>query len=683
MRAIAYVDSYVPRSNTGAEATMHGILLALKRRGWKVAVLLAEKASFTPYEVDGVQVSPVPGTGDLLTSLGETHLIVTQLRASPQAYAVARSTGVPIVQVIHNEHPGHQAYLEMEPDLTLFNSNWVRAHHLGAVGPSLVLWPPIDLARYRTSPGNQVTLVNLSLVKGSDLFYELAARLPHVKFLGVRGHYLDQDVRELPNVTIVPNTPRMNEIYRRTKVLLVPSVTESFGRVGIEAAASGIPAIASPTPGLIESLAESGIFLRRDDVDGWETAVRELMDHSHAGRYNALSEQASRRALFVTERTEQQMRTWCHEAERLAMRGGQPRNLTAPVCRYFNSVWSPVGSRASDTPSPRYDSFTTAVFSPDARFATAIDLDGCVTVHDVAAGRRAPLPSAEVAYGMVAARTGHRALIGDLTGIIRIWELRTRVLDREIGTRASPAVAMVVAPDDNAVIVACQDGSVYKWDLTEDSLTLRFREHGPAGRSAATLAIGGLREQPYVLSGAGGESGETVDVWDLSTGAQISRLTGHRGPIVTIVPASDHQVVVTGSVDGTICVWNALTGILTHRLVGGGGPVYSVCTVPNTKQMVTGSADGNLRVWDSIEGGLRHVVSVGQEPIRSIAVSDDGQRVLASSGDRYIVCDPETGRSETSGRGSPIVACVADPTTPGAFMAMTWVAPLLIPSDGG
>ena len=57
--------------------------------------------------------------------------------------------------------------------------------------------------------------------------------------------------------------------------------------------ASAIPVIAHPTPGLVESLGPAGIFVDRDDPDGWVRALAEL-DRPRA--YATASRAASARA---------------------------------------------------------------------------------------------------------------------------------------------------------------------------------------------------------------------------------------------------------------------------------------------------------------------------------------------------------------------------------------------------
>jgi glycosyltransferase involved in cell wall biosynthesis len=76
-----------------------------------------------------------------------------------------------------------------------------------------------------------------------------------------------------------------DDVYARTRVLLMPSERETWGRVGVEAMCSGIPVIAHPTEGLRESLGVAGMFVDRDDVAGWVRTVHKLMTRANSWRY--------------------------------------------------------------------------------------------------------------------------------------------------------------------------------------------------------------------------------------------------------------------------------------------------------------------------------------------------------------------------------------------------------------
>jgi glycosyltransferase involved in cell wall biosynthesis len=101
-------------------------------------------------------------------------------------------------------------------------------------------------------------------------------------------------------------------VYARTRILLMPSEYESWGRAGVEAMASGIPVIASPTPGLKESLGKAGVFVNRGNRDGWQAAIERLDDPA---AYAAASSAALRRSKQLDPRVD--LARWCEAIEAL------------------------------------------------------------------------------------------------------------------------------------------------------------------------------------------------------------------------------------------------------------------------------------------------------------------------------------------------------------------------------
>jgi glycosyltransferase involved in cell wall biosynthesis len=72
----------------------------------------------------------------------------------------------------------------------------------------------------------------------------------------------------------------------------------------MEAACSGIPCIAAPTPGLKESLGDSGIFVSHDDVAGYVEAIHYLDAKEN---YDKHSKAAKARAKVVTDAFKKQL----------------------------------------------------------------------------------------------------------------------------------------------------------------------------------------------------------------------------------------------------------------------------------------------------------------------------------------------------------------------------------------
>ena len=181
-----------------------------------------------------------------------------------------------------------------------------------------VLKPRIDFRRYL---GRQVR-ERLGMVgyvggpgKGDQIVAGIIERLPEVGFL-IAGRYNGTDggagvlSESATNLVIHPvNVERlgqlndMRELYDRIDLLLVPStVEETFGRVILEAAANGIPAIANRVGGITEALGDGGIAIEfergrdaaADAAERYVRAIRRLRDD--ATKYVALSRKAWARA---------------------------------------------------------------------------------------------------------------------------------------------------------------------------------------------------------------------------------------------------------------------------------------------------------------------------------------------------------------------------------------------------
>lgn len=285
---LAVVHLYPPLHNAGAEIMLHALLRDLVARGWDVRVLATQYRG-EPYERDGVSVARAPVDIETGEHFAWCDVAITHLDATRRAVGWAR-WGRPLVHVVHNHR--QLVFHKVRPaqaQLVVWNSEWLQREAKSWRGhPSLVVRPPVRSADYATerSDDGAATLLNLYPPKGADTFWRLVDELPRHRFLGVLGSYGGQRIPErVPsNAEVIPNTPDVVErVYARTRVLLMPSRYESWGRAAVEAMASGIPVIAAPTLGLVEALTsprhgECALFVDAADVDGWAKALRELDD---------------------------------------------------------------------------------------------------------------------------------------------------------------------------------------------------------------------------------------------------------------------------------------------------------------------------------------------------------------------------------------------------------------------
>ncbi len=327
LKVVARVHAMPPEHNAGAEHMLVSMLRPLVERGHDVQVWLSRYGkAHQEYEYRGIHVVPLESRLDFPTAVRRADVLVAHLETVPSTASLARGYGKPLVVVCHNTHrPTFRDVASGETALAVYNSRWMAreadlffAEYPKAVCPaeSLIVRPPVFADEYATKPGKAITLVNCNPEKGGKVLKALAERMPDQQFLAVKGAYGEQILPDLPNVEVVDHVrgeDMREQVYTRTRVLLMPSSYESWGRAGCEALASGIPVVAHPTPGLCESLGEAGIFVDRSDVDGYEAVLRKL---ATPAEFRLASKRAKARSAELDPAAD--LAAWCSAVESLA-----------------------------------------------------------------------------------------------------------------------------------------------------------------------------------------------------------------------------------------------------------------------------------------------------------------------------------------------------------------------------
>ena len=289
MKIAAVTLDYPPHRFIGSEMATHAMLRHLAARGHDVTVYTAEGIS--TFEWEGVKVEP--GWALFFDAARDDAVVVAHAEFGKRIARVP----APLIGITHNARVGMRSALPLAPwSLIVHNAEATAAELADAANaPHIVVHPPVDWRDYdvdRTG-ADCITLVNVTGEKGSDTFYELAGRMPDRRFLGVLGGWGEPDVRDMPNVELIPATSDMRSVYARTRVLLMPSEHESWGRVAVEAMSSGIPVVATDLPGPREAIGDGGFLVELDWWDRYEQIINMLDDHdAYAERSMAASARA-------------------------------------------------------------------------------------------------------------------------------------------------------------------------------------------------------------------------------------------------------------------------------------------------------------------------------------------------------------------------------------------------------
>jgi glycosyltransferase involved in cell wall biosynthesis len=252
----------------------------LIKRGFEVKIILhqANQHKITEmYDFEGCMVFP-PDPYMIERLFSWADIVITHLDYTKWTINEAAKYRKPCYHITHNDTLYHSVEDGMGDIRVIHNSKWI-ANKLQYKWPTFVFPPPVD-EWYKTEDKGRkyITLINLNQNKGSDYFYSWAKKLPQYQFLAVKGSYDNQHIIKLANVTIIENTPDIRKVYEVTKILLVPSHYESWGRVASEAMLNGIPVIANPTDGLKENLSYAGIFAPRKQSAMWIEQITKLME---------------------------------------------------------------------------------------------------------------------------------------------------------------------------------------------------------------------------------------------------------------------------------------------------------------------------------------------------------------------------------------------------------------------
>lgn len=286
------------------------------------------------------------------------------------AIPLAKAAGIPHVMTFHSvaAHPhsslregeppesparlGGELYCATHSDLILAVSRHEAAVVIGRcqADPAkvAVVWPGVDTQLFHPAespePGDGYLLfaARLQPLKAPDVPIRALALIPqdqrpklivageassdfadyqaHLMRL-VQQHGLAEWVEFLPG----QDREALATLLRHASMLLVPSHSETFGLVALEASASGIPVLASAAGGLTEAICNThtGLLLPTQNPQSWADAILAI-----------LQDPELRERLGRTGRQRAEKLTWAHVAQRTldqyrrAIASGPVRHVT-------------------------------------------------------------------------------------------------------------------------------------------------------------------------------------------------------------------------------------------------------------------------------------------------------------------------------------------------------------------
>lgn len=221
---------------------------------------------------------------------------------------------------------------------------------------------------------------------------------------------------------------------------------------------------------------------------------------------------------------------------------------------------------------------------------------------------------------------------------LRAWNLETGEELYRLEGHTNNVWDLDVSSDGRYALSSSRDGTARLWDLEsqrevrryETALILNSVAFGPDGGMAL---IGTGRELP----GGDEQADYSIRLWDLETGEERDRLSGHAGSVMDIAVGPDGRRALSAGLDGLVLLWDLETKEVLRRLTGHSAGAFSVAFSPDGRTAISGGFDRTLILWDLETGAMVRRFAGHGDVITDVAFTPDGQSVIAAGGrDRTV-----------------------------------------------
>ncbi|RTE82895.1 hypothetical protein BHE90_002578 [Fusarium euwallaceae] len=153
------------------------------------------------------------------------------------------------------------------------------------------------------------------------------------------------------------------------------------------------------------------------------------------------------------------------------------------------------------------------------------------------------------------------------TGVVSVWDVKTgvQVLEQNSGTLFDVARSVVFSTD-SALVIVVSVARIKVWRVATGECVYNLC-HPQSNVTSTTLLTPGL-----IASGSG--MGD-IRVWEVGTGRLVSKLQGHRKPVIALAVSADEKLLASGSDDGKMIIWQRDNWIHVETLVAPEGGAIS------------------------------------------------------------------------------------------------------------
>jgi WD40 repeat protein len=215
---------------------------------------------------------------------------------------------------------------------------------------------------------------------------------------------------------------------------------------------------------------------------------------------------------------------------------------------------------------------------------------------------------------------------GDGDDRLRLWDVATGMLRKEIQGPGTRILSVAVSPDGTLIAALDWGGDLSVRDVATGQQVARVPLGGAGQTKGLTFSPDGRR-----LASTTPEF--HVYLWDVRTHQPTTPLTGHTGEIFCVAFSRDGGRLASASLDRTVRVWDVEKGDCQVILRGHTDDVFAAVFHTSGALLATAGRDRSVWLWDLARG-----VEVARLPghtsyVWSLAFSPDGTTLASGSGD--------------------------------------------------
>ncbi len=188
--------------------------------------------------------------------------------------------------------------------------------------------------------------------------------------------------------------------------------------------------------------------------------------------------------------------------------------------------------------------------------------------------------------------------------------------------------SVAFSPDGKTLASASTDNTIKLWNLDTGKEITTLSGHSDRVNSVAF--------SPNGKTLASASTDKMIKLWNLDTGEEITTLSGHRDSVNSVAFSPNGKTLASASPDKMIKSWNLDTGEEITTLSGHSNSVNSVVFSPHGKTLASASDDKMIKLWNLDTGEEITTLSRHNDLVNSVVFSPDGKTLASASTDKMI-----------------------------------------------